>query len=91
MSKLADYLSQHSAGLPIIDATRIDGYYDFAVNLLDSPSDNPADVKRAIGTATRDGSFAKLIAEGIGMKLETRKGPVEMIVIDSAEKAPTEN
>jgi uncharacterized protein (TIGR03435 family) len=91
MSKLADYLSQHSAGLPIIDTTKIDGYYDFAVSLVDAASGDPGDVKRAIGQATRDGSFAKMIAEGIGMKLETRKGPLEMIVVDSAEKSPTEN
>ena len=71
--------------------TKIDGTYDFAVSLVDSASSDPGDVKRAIGMATRDGSFARMIAEGIGMKLETRKGPVEMIVVDSADKSPTEN
>ncbi len=91
MAKLAGLSLAALCRLPIIDSTKIDGTYDFAVSLVDSASSDPGDVKRAIGMATRDGLFAKIIAEGIGMKLETRKGPVEMIVVDSADKSPTEN
>jgi uncharacterized protein (TIGR03435 family) len=39
----------------------------------------------------RDGSLARTITEQIGLRLETRKGPVEMVVVDHAEKSPTEN
>jgi uncharacterized protein (TIGR03435 family) len=91
MSKLADYLSQRSAGRPVVDETAIAGFYDFSVPLLDAPSDNPADVKRALGMAMRDGSFARMVAEEIGLKLQPRTGPVEIIVVDHAEKSPTEN
>jgi uncharacterized protein (TIGR03435 family) len=91
MAKLADYLSQRSGGRPVEDATAIDGYYDFSVQVLETPSDNPVDVKRAIGMGTRDGSLARTITEEIGLRLELRKGPVEMIVVDHAEKSPTEN
>ena len=91
MSKLADYLSQHSGGRPVVDATGIDGFYDFSVSLLDAPSDNPIDVKRAIGMGSRDGSLARTIADEIGLRLETRQGPVEIIVVDHAERFPSEN
>ncbi len=89
MAKLAEYLSR-SSDRPVEDATGIDGYYDFPVQ-LDTPSDNPVDVKRAIGMGMRDGSLARTITEQIGLRLETRKGPVEMVVVDHAEKSPTEN
>jgi uncharacterized protein (TIGR03435 family) len=91
MPKLADYLSRFSGGLPVVDATKIEGYYDFAVPLLDAPADNPGDFKRAVEVSARDGSLARTIAEGIGLRLETRKGPVEIVVVDHAEKLPVEN
>ena len=31
------------------------------------------------------------LQEKLGLKLETRKSPVEMLVVDSGEKVPTEN
>ena len=45
--------------------------------------------------ATADGSSGPTIfsalQEQLGLKLEARKGPVDMLVIDTVEKAPTEN
>lgn len=91
MEKLADYLTQHSGGRTVVDATGIEGYYDFAVGVLDTPSDNPIDVKKAIGMGSRDGSLAKTIVEEIGLRLDARKGAVEIVVVDRAERAPEEN
>jgi uncharacterized protein (TIGR03435 family) len=31
------------------------------------------------------------VQQQLGLKLELKKGPIDMIVIDSAEKIPTEN
>jgi uncharacterized protein (TIGR03435 family) len=87
MSKLADYLSAHSADHPVMDATGLSGPFDFTVQLSDGPSGNPVDVKRALGQANRDGTLAALVAEQLGLKLESRKGPVAILVIDHAEKA----
>ncbi len=88
---LADYLSLRSPERPIVDATEIEGNYDFAIQLVDGGSDNPGDVKRAMGEAMRDGSLPRMVAEQLGLKLETRRGPTEIVVVDHAERTTTEN
>ena len=87
MSKLADYLSARAADHPVLDATGLSGPFDFTVQLADDQSATAVDVKRALGQAMRDGTLAKLVAEQLGLKLESRKGPVPILVIDHAEKA----
>jgi uncharacterized protein (TIGR03435 family) len=91
MPKLAAFLGQRSGGRTVVDGTGIEGFYDFSVDVLDEPSDNPIDVKKAIGMGMRDGSLANRVVQQIGLRLEERKGPVEVIVVDRAEKSPTEN
>ena len=39
------------------------------------------------GTAT----FKSTLGSGLGLKLEPRKAPIDLIVIDHLEKTPTEN
>jgi uncharacterized protein (TIGR03435 family) len=44
--------------------------------------------------ATREDSqyaFVKAIQEQLGLKLEKRSTPIEMLIVDSAEKTPTGN
>lgn len=91
MARLADFLSQRSPDRPVVDATGIEGYYDFAIQLLDHQPENPGDVKRAMGQAMRDGSLARMATEQLGLRLESRKGPLEMLIVDRAEKSPVEN
>jgi len=91
LAKLADYLSQRSAGRPVVDETGIEGCYDLAVPIVEGNTDNIVDVKRGIGQAMRDGSLPRLAADALGLRLETRKGPAEMVVVDRAERTPKEN
>jgi uncharacterized protein (TIGR03435 family) len=67
------------AGNIVVDRTGLDGRYDFKVEWTRSKDvDSVADSVRA---ALRD---------QLGLRLEPRKGPVEMLVIDGAQK-PAEN
>jgi uncharacterized protein (TIGR03435 family) len=71
-------------GRPVKDETGLKGHYDFALYWLS---------EYLLATAG-PGSGPDLIAavqEQLGLKLEEKKGPVESIVIDHVEKAPTEN
>jgi len=61
-------------GRPVLDQTGISGTFDFAVDMVD---DDPQwDRIAAIFTSV----------EALGLKLESSKGPVTTIVIDSAAK-----
>jgi uncharacterized protein (TIGR03435 family) len=84
MQALVDHLSNAALqlGRPVLDQTGLRGNYDFT---LEWTPDNlpPGD--------TQAPSLFTAVQEQMGLKLESRKGPVEIIVVDSAEKTPTEN
>ena len=72
---------------PVQDQTGLKGKYDATLDLSQiiaafpqgpSPDDVPAMIMNGI-------------QDMLGLKLESKKGPVEMIVVDRAEKVPTEN
>lgn len=77
MANLVKYLSDQS-GRQVIDETGLTGKYDF--QLVFAPD---------LGEIEGPSLFTAL-QEQLGLKLESKKGPVEVIVIDGAEK-PSEN
>jgi len=78
MQRLADQLS-NSAGRPVLDKTNLPGEYayklDFSIN-----NGNEFEIP----------SMPAALQEQLGLKLESQKAPVEVLIIDSAEK-PSEN
>ena len=81
MSVLSSYLSS-ILGRGVTDQTGLKGAWKFSLKW--TPDDQPA---AATGNAP---SLFTAIQEQLGLKLESTKGPVEVLVIDHAEK-PTEN
>jgi len=84
---MGEYASLLSGPLrsAVVDMTGLTGRYDFAVNLepyMAGAADHPLDIAALIPEALRD---------QLGLKLESRKMPLDVIVIDRAEKIPTEN
>ncbi|MGC1461707.1 MAG: TIGR03435 family protein [Terracidiphilus sp.] len=65
--------------IPVLDKTGLPGIYDFSV-----------DIHPELGT---DGStlWQRALEDQLGLRLENRKGSVEVLVVDSASKMPTEN
>jgi uncharacterized protein (TIGR03435 family) len=77
--------------MPVLDMTGLKGKFDFTVDM--SPYINDELLKHQPGDAPPDvvGIAALALQEQLGLKLEARKLPIEMLMIDGMEKAPTEN
>jgi len=92
MASLAGNLSRRS-GFPVDDATGVKGVFDFKLEL--PPRDNrpePAGGDTPGADASDPASFAVALSHALedqlGLKLEARKIPLEVLVIDRAEKPP---
>jgi uncharacterized protein (TIGR03435 family) len=90
MERLAAILGSLIGGRPVTDATGLNGKYDLAMHWLmpAGPADNatPADPYAGAGPSV----FAALQSQ-LGLKLESKKGMVEVLVVDHCERMPTEN
>jgi uncharacterized protein (TIGR03435 family) len=92
MDMFADLLAR-LAGRPIINETGLKGNYDFALKWTPDEgrgqlAGGPADTAPP-GDASGPSIFTAL-QEQLGLKLESRKGPVDTIAIDHVER-PSEN
>ena len=79
MSRLADFLSGR-VDHPVVDQSGFSNAYDFTLEW--SPDQNAEDAGPSIFTA---------LNEQLGLRLEPRKLPVSILVVDSIGKTPTEN
>jgi len=90
---------------PVVDMTELKGYYQIAMDIpmeelmaiarkagamVPAPG---GDAARAPADAAADPSSGSIFAtvQQLGLKLESRKAPIEHIVIDHVDKMPTEN
>jgi uncharacterized protein (TIGR03435 family) len=89
MAKLADALTRILRN-PVVDTTGAPGSYSFTLEYAPEdprPAAAPGD---ALPEAPTGPSLVTVLHQKLGVKLESKKMPVEAIVIDRAEK-PTEN
>jgi uncharacterized protein (TIGR03435 family) len=80
MGGFADLLAK-AEGRPVVDFTGVAGLYDF-------------DLTYTLETDATDQagpSLATALREKLGLRLERRQAPVEVLVVDQADKVPTEN
>jgi uncharacterized protein (TIGR03435 family) len=98
---MADVLARFT-DRPVLNMTDLNGTYDFTLNF--TPEDFramgiraaiaagvaiPPQVLQQVEGASGDSLFNAV--EKLGLKLDSRKAPVEVLVIDGAEKTPTDN
>jgi uncharacterized protein (TIGR03435 family) len=102
MQSLADMLARQ-VGKPVLDQTGVTGNYD--IDLEFKPEEGMG-VMRGMpmpmpggggpgpgheGNAETGASIFTALQDQLGLRLEAKKGPVETVVVDQANKTPTEN
>ena len=94
MTGLASSLS-YFAGRPVVDMTGLTGAYDFTLDFLPDASwamKGSFAEKEANRTDAPEGpSIFTAVQEQLGLKLEPRKAPVEVLVVDRVDRTPKEN
>jgi uncharacterized protein (TIGR03435 family) len=101
LNDLADTLS-NSLDRAVIDATGLKGIYEIQLAWTPDESDSvaskmqrrpagPEGGDNKTGDSADSPTLFVALQEKMGLKLEPRKSPAEIIVVDSAEKVPTEN
>jgi uncharacterized protein (TIGR03435 family) len=104
MSNLVNMLSGE-LGRTVIDKTGLTGEFDYTLEFLPesgagllgglpppppAPPGGPAPGPGAIDNAEAPSLFSA-VQDQLGLKLEQKRGPVDLLVIDHAEKVPTAN
>ncbi len=84
MSRFAQFLSRR-ADLPVVDMTGLKGFYTFTLDWT------PADAAVAPGVNPAWEALREAAESKLGLKLENRKAPIEIVVVDHVEKVPTPN
>jgi uncharacterized protein (TIGR03435 family) len=82
MERLASILGSLIGGRPVTDATGLKGTYDLAMH-WEMPMDSPD------GGATA--ALFEALQSQLGLKLESKKGTVEVTVVDHCERTPSGN
>jgi uncharacterized protein (TIGR03435 family) len=95
LAQLAGVLSS-MLGVVVVNQTGIEGRYDVSLQYTPDPTSQPALGKPGVtpppppADAVPGPSIFDALQEKLGLKLEARKVPVEMVVIDRANR-PSEN
>jgi len=105
ISRLVDMLARQ-VDRPIVDNTGITGYYDVDLEFKPEGGGRgmpgmPMPMPRGEGGGAPGGSptpdaveapsIFTAIQDQLGLKLESKKGPIDTIVVDHCEKGPIEN
>jgi uncharacterized protein (TIGR03435 family) len=66
-------------GHPVVDKTGLTGEYDYTLEYSPNPADPDAP------------SLPTAVQEQLGLRLEQKKAPLDLLIIDRADRVPTEN
>jgi uncharacterized protein (TIGR03435 family) len=85
--QLADFLSSLAAiDRPVLDGSGLEGKYDFTLDLRAAAGPWPSEAEREAAP-----SVSSVLEQQLGLRLDARKQPVEVLVIDRARRTPSGN
>jgi uncharacterized protein (TIGR03435 family) len=85
MGLLANTLA-NATGRTVIDKTELTGKYDYILEWTpDGGATNPDDAGAAAAADTPGPTIFTALQEQLGLRIESAKGPVETVVIDSVD------
>jgi uncharacterized protein (TIGR03435 family) len=97
MDAFAAFLARRRGDLPVdrpvLDMTGLKGFYNLSLDwVVDSrlSSENKGNAP-AIGDSPSGATLLVALQEQLGLRLETRSAPIEILVVDHAERVPSEN
>jgi uncharacterized protein (TIGR03435 family) len=92
MARFAEFLSRE-VGEPVLDMTGLKGAYELKLDWVreqrtttETPSAVPVASDGPPGT-----NIPSALQDQLGLKLEARKAPIEVLIVDHVERVPTEN
>jgi uncharacterized protein (TIGR03435 family) len=92
LMRLAEILGPPWMSLPVLDQTGIEGEFDFKLDLskyvLDPETGRPV---LDNGKVDMESALMRALPEQLGLGLRRTKAPIEVLVIDHAERVPTDN
>jgi uncharacterized protein (TIGR03435 family) len=101
IAQLAEQLPNLASGYvrtPVLDSTGLTGPYDFtlsfsAINVLQNgvPGQQPATGGENASDPSGGLSLPDALNKQLGIRMEIRKRPMQVLVIDRVEEKPTEN
>jgi uncharacterized protein (TIGR03435 family) len=76
---------------PVLDQTALPGYFEVTLDWRRDNSLPPASPDGVAAEPPDGPSISEAVQKQLGLKLERRKGPVDVLVVDHAEKTPLPN
>ena len=80
MASFAEWLARRM-DMPVLDMTGLKGFYDMKLDWAPESATDAPELP----------TLPVALQEQLGLKLETRKAPIEVLIVDHAERIPTEN
>ncbi len=92
MDAFAEFLSRQKdlpSDLPVLNMTGLKGFYNLKLDWI--PENRESADPPATGDPVSGPTLRLALEEQLGLKLESRKASIEILIVDHAEKTPSDN